>query len=48
MQCRNCKLKSLKRVVKIGDQPISSLFYKKKKYKLKKYPAIRFYNEQTV
>jgi len=37
MQCRNCKLKSLKRVVKIGDQPISSLFYKKKKYKLKKY-----------
>jgi len=37
MHCRICNLKRLKKVVKIGRQPISSIFYKSKKYGLKKY-----------
>lgn len=37
MRCRNCKLKKLKRIVKIGKQPLSGIFYKKKRFNLKKY-----------
>ena len=38
MFCRNCKKKINKKIVKIGSQPISSVFYKNKKTNLKKYP----------
>jgi NDP-4-keto-2,6-dideoxyhexose 3-C-methyltransferase len=38
MKCRNCLSINLNKIVKIGYQPISSIFYKKKKFKLKKYP----------
>ena len=37
MKCRNCKLKKLKKIVKIGRQPLSGTFYKNKKFNLKKY-----------
>ena len=37
MKCRNCKLKKLKKIVKIGTQPLSGTFYKNKKFNLKKY-----------
>lgn len=37
MKCRNCKQKKLKKIVTIGSQPISSVFYNSKKYNLKKY-----------
>ena len=36
MICRNCKTKNFKKISKIGNQPISSLFLKKIK-KLKNY-----------
>jgi len=42
MKCINCKNYKLKKIVKIGNQPISSLFYSKKKTKLKKYPLDLF------
>ena len=38
MKCRNCRKKSFKKILDLGSQPISSLFYKSKKYKLKSYP----------
>ena len=37
MQCRNCGSNKLKKIINIGKQPISSIFYKKKKFNLKKY-----------
>ena len=37
MFCKNCYSKSLKKVFKIGKQPISSVFFNKPKAKLKKY-----------
>ncbi len=37
MKCRICKSKRLKKIVNIGKQPISSIFYKKKNYNLKKF-----------
>ncbi len=42
MNCRNCKKKNLKKILDIGSQPISSLFYKSKKYNLKSYPLDLF------
>ncbi len=38
MYCKNCKSRSLKKIIHIGNQPISSHFYTKKIYKLKNYP----------
>ena len=37
MSCKNCKSRLIKKIVSIGNQPISSHFYKKKINKLKKY-----------
>lgn len=37
MKCKNCKKNSLKKIVKIGKQPLSGFFYSKKKKNLKKY-----------
>ncbi len=37
MSCRNCSSYKLKRIVEIGKQPISSIFYRFKKKKLSKY-----------
>ena len=37
MQCRNCDSNKLKKNINIAKQPISSIFYKKKKFNLKKY-----------
>jgi len=37
MTCKNCNSSKLKKVFKIGKQPISSVFYDKYKTKLKKY-----------
>ena len=37
MKCKNCKKKSLSKVVEIGKQPLSGFFYSKKKKNLKKY-----------
>jgi len=37
MSCKNCKSRSLKKIITIGKQPISSHFYKKKMYNLKNY-----------
>ena len=37
MICKNCRSKKLFRVVKLGKQPISSIFYSKKKKKLPEY-----------
>ena len=37
MQCRNCNSNNFKKIINIGKQPISSIFYKKKKFNLKKY-----------
>ena len=42
MKCINCKKSNLSKIVKIGHQPISSLFYLKKKTNLKKYPLDLF------
>ena len=36
-KCKNCKSKKLKRIIKIGSQPLSGIFYKTKKFNLKKY-----------
>ncbi len=46
MKCRNCKKQKLKRIIKIGSQPLSGIFYKKKKYNLKKY-SLDLYQCQT-
>ena len=35
--CKNCKKKKLKKIIKIGSQPLSGIFLRKKKYKFKKY-----------
>ena len=37
MECKNCNNKNLEKVFKIGKQPISSVFFNKPKYGLKKY-----------
>ena len=37
MNCKNCKSKKLKKIIYLNKQPISSVFYQKNKYKLKKY-----------
>ena len=37
MSCKNCNSKNLKKIIHLGKQPISSHFYKKRKYNLKKY-----------
>ena len=37
MSCKNCKSRLIKKIVNIGNQPISSHFYKNKINKLKKY-----------
>ena len=37
MRCRNCKKKSLKKIINIGSQPISSRTHAKRT-KLNKYP----------
>jgi len=38
MFCRNCKNKLNQKILNIGSQPISSVFYSKTKFKLKEYP----------
>ena len=35
MLCRSCKSKKFKKIVFLGKQPISSIFYTSKKYRLK-------------
>ena len=43
MKCINCKNSNLVKIVKIGHQPISSLFYKKKnKIKISIRPILMF------
>ena len=42
MKCINCNKSNLLKIVKIGHQPISSLFYPKRKNNLKKYPLDLF------
>ena len=42
MKCINCENNDLVKIVNIGRQPISSLFYSKKKKNLKKYPLDLF------
>ena len=37
MKCRNCKNKLDSKILSLGSQPISSVFYSKKKTNLKKY-----------
>ncbi len=37
MSCKNCKSRSLKKIINIGNQPLSSHFYSKKNHKLKNY-----------
>ena len=37
MKCKNCNKNSLKRIVKIGKQPLSGFFYSKKETNLPKY-----------
>jgi NDP-4-keto-2,6-dideoxyhexose 3-C-methyltransferase len=37
MKCKNCKSKKLEKILRLGSQPISSVFHKKKKNNLKKY-----------
>ena len=37
MSCKNCKSRSLKKIISIGKQPISSHFYKKKMRNLRNY-----------
>ena len=37
MYCKNCKNNKLEKVFKIGSQPISSVFYNKKKFNLPTY-----------
>ena len=37
MKCKNCRKNSLKKIVKIGKQPLSGFFYSNKKKNLKKY-----------
>ena len=37
MKCKNCKSKSLKKIIFLNKQPISSVFFEKKKNNLKKY-----------
>ena len=37
MKCKNCKNPNLKKVFKIGKQPISSVFHNKPRHKLKNY-----------
>lgn len=41
-KCRNCKNNKLIKIVSIGSQPLSGIFYKNKKFNLKKYPLDLF------
>ena len=41
-KCRNCKSKKIKKIVSIGSQPLSGIFYKTRKFNLKKYPLDLF------
>ena len=41
-KCRNCKNKKLKKIIKIGTQPLSGVFFKKKVFNAKKYPLDLF------
>ena len=36
MKCRNCKTKSLKKIIFLGSQPLKWHFYKKKNQKIEK------------
>jgi len=36
-KCKNCKSKKLKKIIKVGPQPLSGIFYKTKKFNLKEY-----------
>ena len=36
-KCRNCKSRKLKKIIRVGSQPLSGIFYKNKKFNLKKY-----------
>ena len=38
MKCIQCRNTKLKKIIDIGNQVISSLFYSKQKFGLKKYP----------
>jgi NDP-4-keto-2,6-dideoxyhexose 3-C-methyltransferase len=38
MKCINCGNKKLRKIVSMGSQPLSGIFYKKKNYNLRKYP----------
>ncbi len=42
MKCINCHSQNLRKIFSLGEQPISSIFYKTKKLKLKKYPLILY------
>jgi len=42
IKCRNCKSKKSKKIVSIGSQPLSGIFFKTKKFNLKKYPLDLF------
>jgi len=42
IRCRNCKSNKLKKIITVGTQPLSGVFYKKKKFNLKKYPLDLF------
>ena len=46
IKCRNCKSNKLKKIIIVGSQPLSGVFYKKKKFNLKKYP-LDLYKCQT-
>ena len=37
IKCRNCKSNKFKKVITVGSQPLSGIFYKNKKFNLKKY-----------
>ena len=37
IKCRNCRSKKLRKIITVGSQPLSGVFYKNKKFNLKKY-----------
>ena len=41
-KCRNCKGNKLKKIIGVGSQPLSGIFYNSKKLNLKKYPLDLF------
>ena len=42
MKCINCHSQKLKKIFSLGSQPISSIFYRTRKLKLRKYPLALF------